>query len=69
MMLQGVVSLVGGLLTAFVYGWNMAIAGVLTVAVLVGIEGGMAQYLKLRGERDRDCATEASRVRRFYVTQ
>uniref|UniRef100_A0A915BU20 ABC-type xenobiotic transporter n=1 Tax=Parascaris univalens TaxID=6257 RepID=A0A915BU20_PARUN len=60
--LQGIVSLIAGVGIAFYFGWNMAPIGVATCIVLVILQSAVTQYLKFRGQKDIEVATEASRL-------
>ncbi|KAI1720374.1 ABC transporter transmembrane region domain-containing protein [Ditylenchus destructor] len=60
--LQGLTSLVVGVIVAFYFGWNVAPIGLATAALLVILQTSVSNYLKSRGMRDMVLAEEASRI-------
>ncbi|VDN02077.1 unnamed protein product [Thelazia callipaeda] len=50
--LQGIVSLVAGIIVAFSFGWNMAPIGIITCAILIILQSAVSQYIKFRGQKD-----------------
>lgn len=60
--LQGMVSLVGGIIIAFYFSWKMAPIGIITAIVLVVLQLSVTNYLKRRGARDAQIAEEAARI-------
>ena len=60
--LQGIVSVITGVIVAFYFGWNVAPIGLTTAAILVIAQTSVTNYLKRRGMRDMLLAEDASRV-------
>lgn len=61
-MLQGIVSIISGIIVAFYFGWNVAPIGLLTTGILVVAQSSVTNYLKRKGMRDMLLAEDASRV-------
>ncbi|CAJ0607312.1 unnamed protein product [Cylicocyclus nassatus] len=62
-------SLIGGISIAFSYGPKMAPVGVLTAVVLITLQTLVAQYLKIRGQKDAVKAEEPSRLAAEAIQQ
>ncbi|KAF7634020.1 hypothetical protein Mgra_00006545 [Meloidogyne graminicola] len=60
--LQGIVSIISGIIVAFYFGWNVAPIGLLTTGILVVAQSSVTNYLKRKGMRDMLLAEDASRV-------
>uniref|UniRef100_A0A915NPN1 ABC transmembrane type-1 domain-containing protein n=1 Tax=Meloidogyne floridensis TaxID=298350 RepID=A0A915NPN1_9BILA len=60
--LQGIVSVMTGVIVAFYFGWNVAPIGLTTAAILVVAQTSVTNYLKRRGMRDMLLAEDASRI-------
>uniref|UniRef100_A0A915EGH1 ABC-type xenobiotic transporter n=1 Tax=Ditylenchus dipsaci TaxID=166011 RepID=A0A915EGH1_9BILA len=60
--LQGLISLVAGVIVAFYFGWNVAPIGLATALLLVILQTSVSNYLKRRGMKDIIVAEEASRI-------
>nr|CAD2161669.1 unnamed protein product [Meloidogyne enterolobii] len=60
--LQGIVSVITGVIVAFYFGWNVAPIGLTTAAILVIAQTSVTNYLKRRGMRDMLLAEDASRI-------
>ncbi|KHJ97250.1 ABC transporter transmembrane region [Oesophagostomum dentatum] len=59
---QGVISLIGGIVVSFYYGWNVALCGMTTGSILAIVQTTLTKYLKIRGEKDLESAVEADRI-------
>ncbi|CAJ0607906.1 unnamed protein product [Cylicocyclus nassatus] len=60
--LQGVCSLIGGLIVSFYYGWNVALCGIVIGLMLAIAQTSLERYLKIKGEEDVDSAITANRI-------
>uniref|UniRef100_A0AC35TMW8 P-loop containing nucleoside triphosphate hydrolase protein n=1 Tax=Rhabditophanes sp. KR3021 TaxID=114890 RepID=A0AC35TMW8_9BILA len=60
--LQGVVSLIAGLIISFVYGWRMAFVGIGTALTLLVVNVSTSNLLKRRAMEDSHTAERASQI-------
>ena len=66
--LQGLTSLVFGIIIAFSFGWNMAPFCILLAVILVILQTVISSYLKKRGTNNAEVAGDASKVKFTHGT-